>query len=129
MHRSINLPTKNMSDLFFSNLKTMAEECDERGLTSTVCGDLDAKTAVYGIFHCVRGSNETVTFTYTINTLSTQIKRKLQSEIPKVHILPGIQKSTSCGTEEMFDYLITSAVQEMKSHGVDLLPFLSHGRF
>ena len=70
----------DMSDQFFSNLETMAEECDERGLISTISGDLNEKVAIYGIFHCVRGSNGTVTFTYVINTLSTQIKRKLQSK-------------------------------------------------
>ena len=120
----MNLSKMDMSDQFFSNLETMAEECDERGLISTISGDLNEKVAIYGIFHCVRGSNGTVTFTYVINTLSTQIKRKLQS---KVHILPGIQESTSYGTEEMADYLIRSAVQEMTSHGVDLLPFLNQG--
>ena len=54
LKESVNLPSPSLSNKFGQILQQLTTDCKSGGLTSTVYGNLDRKTAMYGLFHCVK---------------------------------------------------------------------------
>jgi len=50
--------------------------CDSTGSTTKVYGDPDDKTVLLANIHCISDRNNTITVTYAINTLSTDLPRE-----------------------------------------------------
>ena len=75
LRSSFGFPSEHMADKFCENVKNMVSDCDERGLTSTVYGDLDEKTALYGLFHCKKRRDGMVSVFYAIHELSVELAR------------------------------------------------------
>ena len=114
LRRSLHLPSKNLVDKVCETIYNLAHDCDSRGLSSTISGDVDEKTVIYALLHCVRESDGTLTVTYTIRTLTATVARlNTQSEIKAER---GIQKSITFGNSST----IESSIQELQHRGVNL---------
>ena len=78
--------------------------CDSTGSTTKVYGDPDHKTVLLANIHCISDRNNTITVTYAINTLSTDLPR----EGNRCHIKLGLDQG-----------MIENLVGESESSGLD----------
>ena len=80
--------------------------------TSTVYGDLDEKTSLFGLFHCSKAPDETLTISYAISTLATQMSRK--------GVIAGIQgESFKMSQVWNSNYLASNVLEKLRGYGVD----------
>ena len=98
-------------------MKQLAHECDSRGLISTVQGDIDENTALYGLFHCIKAGDGTVTVTYAIHRLFTETKRK--GILPNIQAFHGIKGIEAEKYPETNNSLMLLATSELGKLGVD----------
>ena len=70
------IPLREGSDYFGETLRKLLNECGIDGANTKVFGDLDDKTVLMANFHCIANSSDTITVTYVINTLSTDLPRQ-----------------------------------------------------
>merc|ERR1711953_1606780 len=75
--------------------------------------------AVYGPFHCREDPKDTLSVSYTIHTLSSEIERS--NVEPGLHTETGFKEEVQLGREANETYLATSAVKELARIGVDIV--------
>lgn len=112
LRKSLHLPSKNLVDKVCETIFNLAHDCDSRGLSSTISGDIDEKTAIYALLHCVRESDGTLTVTYTIRTLTVLVARQ--------NIQPGIRAETGVQRSLQLASIVESSIQELQRRGVEL---------
>ena len=61
---------------FSDSLLKLFNGCDSKGSTTKVYGDLDNKTVLLANIHCILDQNNSITVTYAVNTLSTDLPRE-----------------------------------------------------
>lgn len=111
---SFDFSDAKRSEQFFNTIMEVTENeqnnTNGKGTTATLYGDLDEKTALYGIFHCISASDDTFSIAYSIHTLSTQMTRTdVQSDI---FWKPDVLK------EVKFGYLAEATLNELRGMGV-----------
>jgi len=118
LKESVNLPSPSLSNKFGQILQQLTTDCKSGGLTSTVYGNLDRKTAMYGLFHCVKEPEDTLSVFYTIHTLSTEFERdNVQTDLLTER---GFMEEVQLGKETTENYLATSAAKELLELGIDI---------
>ena len=100
---------KKLSYQFTKTLEQLANDCDTRGLTSTVHGELDEKTSMFCLFHCVEAEDGTVTVSYTVHTLSAELAREGLNQLPD---------DGKLGAGWSQNYLVRSAIEDLQQIGV-----------
>ena len=119
LKESMDFPSPNLSAEFGRILQQMTDGCNHKGLTSTIYGNLDQKTALYGLFHCSRNESEdTLSVSYTIHTLSTEFERR--NVVPGLRTERGFKEEVQLGRETTENYLATSAAKELADMGIDI---------
>ena len=99
----------------FSNIiNELANGCDERGLTSTVYGDLDSKTSIFGLFHCAREEHGTLSVFYTVHFLSFDLARD------NINLELQTQPGVFVDSKDQRAMMARSAVRVLHGMGVDL---------
>ena len=112
-----HFPSKDLSDQIGATIKDLAKKCDTKGLTSTVYGDLDDKTKMCGIVHCIKDTDGTVTVSYAIKTLRTEKARK--SVLPDIKSVPYTRDQQ--GVDSEMKAFLRSTEDLLKTEaGVDL---------
>jgi len=61
---------------FSDSLLEMFNGCDSKGSKMKMCGDLDNKTVLVANFHCILDQHDSITVTYDVHTLSTDLPRE-----------------------------------------------------
>ena len=75
--QSFHLSNEKLLETFTQTIKQLFLDCDISGQTSTIWGDLDEKTKIYALIHCVRDDeDDTVSVYYTVHTASCKLARK-----------------------------------------------------
>ena len=64
--------TRTLKDLATSTVRGPPSSCS----TSTVYGDLDEKTSLFGLFHVSKARDGKLTISYAISTLAAQMSRR-----------------------------------------------------
>jgi len=64
------------SDEFGKTLESLMKEADDQGATTTLFGDIDSNTVLFAHIHCISDAYNTITVTYVVNTLSSNLPRK-----------------------------------------------------
>ena len=121
MKESMGFPSPHLSAEFGRILQQMTSDCNnhKKGLTSTIYGNLDQKTALYGLFHCNRNETEdTLSVFYTVHTLSTEFERR--SVQPGLQAEEGFKEEVQLGRETTENYLATSAAKELAEMGINI---------
>ena len=109
----------DLRDPFSKTIYELANGCDERGLSSTVYGDLDSKTSVLGVFHCAREENGKLSIFYTVHFLSFELEREnVDFELQR---RPGVCVDISA-LEQKFVIMARSAMRTVHRMGVNLAP-------
>ena len=119
LKESMNFPSPPLSAEFSNILKQMTDECinTKKDVTSTIYGNLDQKTALYGIVHCKCDKIEdTLSVFYTIHTLSTEFEgRNVQ---PSLWAEEGFKEEVQLDTT--YNYIATAAAKELADIGIDI---------
>lgn len=76
LKHSFHFLNQDLLEKFSKTIEQLALDCDDRGLTSTIYGDLDKRTCINAFIHCVKGDDDSVSVYYTVHTLSFQRARK-----------------------------------------------------
>ena len=100
---------KKLSDPFTKTLEQLANDCDTRGLTSAVHGELDERTSLFCLFHCVEAEDGTVTVSYTVHTLAAELAREGLNQL---------QGDGKLGTKWSQNYMLKSAIEDLQQIGV-----------
>jgi len=69
-----NLPTKYQAE-FSNEIKTLAKDCTEEGLTSTIQDNSD-KSSIYALLHCVKEHDGSVSISYAIHNMKLKTTKK-----------------------------------------------------
>jgi len=112
------------SDHFGETLYKLMNECGSEGAVTKVFGDLDDKTVLVANIHCISNSPDTITVTYAINTLSTDLPRQgvrcpIQGQEAGGSDSGMIQSLESCGLDQsLIEQLLRRSEQSLR----DLMP-------
>ena len=112
------------SDRFGETLYKLMNECGSEGAVTKVFGDLDDKTVLVANIHCISNSPDTITVTYAINTLSTDLPRQgvrcpIQGQEAGGSDSGMIQSLESCGLDQsLIEQLLRRSEQSLR----DLMP-------
>ena len=116
---------QNLTNQFVATITKLAEECGTRGQASTIYGDLDEKTALYGLFHCIQDSVGTLSVSYAIHTLSVKMART--GVQPQIKCELGVQEEGALGWGSTPRYLMgesgrlrEEAVKKLESFDVSV---------
>ena len=114
---TFQFPARDLTNECASIIKDLATKCDSRGLTSTIYGDLDKKTKVFGLFHCLLEEDGTVSVSYAIHTVALKVaKQQVQRELS---IKTDVQKD-ELQQQIANDTLAKSAMKTILEMGLDL---------
>jgi len=101
----------DLANKFTSELGKLASECDRSGSTSTIYGDLDEKTGLYGLFHCIEDERGRLTISYAITTLSAEFA---QPTAPGLQVIQGVQDPLSLDKNWATSRLARTAIMELQ---------------
>jgi len=90
-----SITSEELTNQLVTTITKLAKECGTRGQASTIYGDLDEKTALYGLFHCIQESDGTLSVSYAIHTLSAEMART--GVQPQIKCELGVQEEGSLG--------------------------------
>lgn len=100
-------------------LLTLSKTCDSKGLSSVVYGDLDAKTKMCGIIHCITNADDTVNVSYALKTLRTEtLRTDVDVGIKSVPFEADQQKSN---LDSETSNILKSTEELLIANGVDLM--------
>lgn len=88
---SFHFSNQDLFEKFSQTIRQLSLECDTRGLTSTVFGDLDAKTKIYALIHCVREDDDLLSVFYTVHISSCKLARK--NVTSNLEVKRGVEKN------------------------------------
>ena len=114
---AFQFPARDLTNECSKIIKDLATTCNARGLTSTIHGDLDEKTRVYGVFHCLLEDDGTVSVFYAVHTLALEVAR--QRIQPELRVITDVQKD-ELEHQIASQSLARSATKTLSEMGVDL---------
>ena len=117
LEHSFKFAKYDLWDKFSNTINELANGCDERGLTSTVYGDLDSKTSIFGLFHCAREKHGTLSVFYTVHFLSFELER--DEVYLELQTQPGVFVDDRTGKDQRA-MMARSAIRVLHGMGVDL---------
>ena len=117
--QDFDFPSSNLSDQMGNTLLELSKNCGRKGLSSIVHGDLDEKTKMCGIVHCIKNADGTVDVSYAVKTLRTEtLRTDVDVGIKSVPFAPDQQKSNLDSETSNF---VKSIEELLKARaGVDL---------
>ena len=115
---TLAIKDRNMVAKFADTIKELANECTNKGLSSTITGKT-GETFMYALFHCVKEGDGSVSITYAVHNIALEMQKKtLVSEHPygslstEVEVEPPIK--------DMENYQKNKASDMLRKLGVDL---------